>query len=117
MDDADLMYNFKKFRRRYWIRSGLWIPEDTICKFTEIETGPQDNFPLLAECIGKFNKILITPELAYIYCAAHTALLHEMAHLYIGTSTNWNRNFEGHGKTFNAEIDRLYALGAFQKLI
>jgi hypothetical protein len=48
---------------------------------------------------------------------AHINLLHEMAHLYVGESTNWDGSFNGHGERYQKEIDRLYALGAFRKLI
>jgi hypothetical protein len=48
---------------------------------------------------------------------AHINLLHEMAHLYVGESTNWDGRFNGHGERYQKEIDRLYALGAFRKLI
>lgn len=117
MDDADLSSNFKKNRRRYWIRRGLWIPEDVIVRFERIKRTPSDigKPPLLAEC--DFPIIRISPILRHVWVQVHTTLLHEMAHLYIGVSTNWSQRYKGHGKTFDKEIDRLYALGAFRKLI
>ena len=119
MDDSDLKYNFRKLRRRYWIRRGLWIPEDTTVVFEKIKKTKGDigKPALLAEYDANNNIIRIIPFLKYVYVQAHTALLHEMAHLYVGVSTNWDGRKGKHGKTFNDEIDRLYALGAFRKLI
>ena len=118
MDDDDLAYNFKKYRKKYWIRHNLWIPEHVKCTFrkiklTEFDAGKARPVATLTEQCN----IVITPEMAHIYCAAHTTLLHEMAHLYIRAITNSDGRFYGHGKMFNAEIDRLYALGAFRQLI
>jgi hypothetical protein len=117
MDDSDLAANFKKMRRRYWISKGLWIPDNVIVRFERIKRRPFDigKPPLLAEC--DFPIIRISPILRHVWVQVHTTLLHEMAHLYIGVSTNWDQRYNGHGKTFDKEIDRLYALGAFRKLI
>jgi hypothetical protein len=116
MEDSDLVYNFKTLRRRYWIKQGLWLPEVTV-RFGKIKRSLSGvgKPPFIAHFNGN-DKITLTPELAFIYVAAHTALLHEMAHLYIAVGYRNNRRC-GHGETFNKEIDRLYALGAFRKLI
>ena len=117
MDDADLRHNFKKLRQRYWIRHGLWIPEGIAVRFEKIKKRQSDigKPPKLAEC--DVDIIRINPILKHVWVQAHTTLLHEMAHLYIGFSTNWSQRYKGHGKTFDKEIDRLYALGAFRKFI
>ena len=132
MDDSDLLHNFKKMRRKYWIKRRLWIPEDVAVVFGKIKKTQFDigKPPAIATCANRHvhgaslfavsdpeNKIIITSEIKHSYFAVHISLLHEIAHLYIGTSTNWDRRKDGHGKTFNKEIDRLYALGAFRKLI
>ena len=121
MDDSDLAHNFKKLRNRYWIRHNLWIPADITCTFEKIrrtrnEVSKGVRRPL-ASCDIEDRKIRLIPESAYFYMAAHINLLHEMAHLYIGEATNWDERYFGHGKRFKAEIDRLYALGAFRTLI
>ena len=113
MDDSDLARNFQTLRRRYWIRHGLWMPEDITVTFEKIKkkkryTGKP---ALIAEFDG--NKIRITPILKHVWVQAHTSLLHEMAHIYRVA----NFNDASHGKGFKEEIDRLYALGAFRKLI
>jgi chitinase len=117
MDDTDLACNYKKMRRRFWTRHGLWIPPGEVVKFEKIRRTKQDigKPPLLGECDGGI--IRINPILKHVWVQAHTTLLHEMAHLYVGCSTNWDGRFNGHGERFNKEIDRLYALGAFRKLI
>jgi hypothetical protein len=119
MDDADLAHNFIKFRRRYWIRHGLWIPkkEHISVTFEKIKKRPEDigKPALLGECDG--YTLRISPLLKHVWVQAHTTLLHEMAHLYIGVSTNWDCRFRGHGEKFKKEIDRLYSLGAFRQLI
>ncbi len=119
MDDSDLKCNFRKLRRRYWIRRGLWIPEDTTVVFEKIKKTKGDigKPALLAEYVPNENRIRVSPLLRHVWVQVHTTLLHEMAHLYIGVSTNWDGRKAKHGKTFNNEIDRLYALGAFRKLI
>jgi hypothetical protein len=117
MDDADLQNNFKILRHRYWIRHNLYIPLDIIVRFEKIKKLKQDigKPPLLGECDG--NIIRISPLLKHVWVQAHTTLLHEMAHLRVNVSTNWDGRFRGHGERFNKEIDRLYALGAFRRLI
>ena len=117
MDDSDLAANFKKMRRRYWTSKGLWIPDNVTVRFERIKRRPFDigKPPLLAEC--DFPIIRISPILKHVWVQVHATLLHEMAHLYIGVSTRWDQRYNGHGKTFDKEIDRLYALGAFRKLI
>ena len=95
----------------------MWIPDNVIVRFERIKRRPFDigKPPLLAEC--DFPIIRISPILKHVWVQVHTTLLHEMAHLYIGVSTRWDQRYNGHGKTFDKEIDRLYALGAFRKLI
>ena len=118
MDDDDLAHNFKKYREKYWIRKNLWIPERVKCTFRKIKATEFNAGK--ARPVGELTaacNIVLIPELAHVYCAAHTTLLHEMAHLYIRYATLGDGRFYGHGKMFNAEIDRLYALGAFRQLI
>ena len=119
MDDADLMHNFHKLRRRYWIRCGLWIPDDITVCFGKIKRLPSDigNPRLMATFDHDANKITIAPDFKHCWCVVHISLLHEMAHLYIYGLTKGDQRYIGHGKTFDAEIDRLYSLGAFRKLI
>jgi hypothetical protein len=117
MDDADLAHNYKTMRRRFWIRHGLWIPEDVIVKFEKIRKRKEDigKPDLLGEC--DYGIIRINPILRHVWVQVHTTLLHEMAHLYVRVLTNDDGRQRGHGERFNKEIDRLYALGAFRKLI
>ena len=119
MDDADLKRNFKKWRERYWIRKGLWIPDDITVCFGKIKRLPSDiGKPApMAECDYENKRITILQDFKHCWCIVHISLLHEMAHLYIDVLTKGDRRHYGHGKTFNNEIDRLYALGAFRKLI
>jgi hypothetical protein len=119
MNDADLRRNFKTLRRRYWIRHGLWIPDDVIVKFERIKRRKCDigKPALLGECDPDSNVIRIIPILRYVWVQAHTTLLHEMAHLSVRVLKRGDGRFRGHGESFNNEIDRLYALGAFRKLI
>ena len=119
MNDADLAHNFKKMRRTFYTTKGLWIPADITCTFGKIKRNKSDigkPAPIASLDIEE-RRIILVPESAYFYLMAHINLLHEIAHLYVGTSTNWDQRYNGHGKIFEAEIDRLYALGAFRKLI
>ena len=117
MEDSDLRRNFKMQRDKYWIKQGLWIPSDLIVVFEKIKRTEADiGKPRLVASYDGVKTIRIMPEMAYVYVAVHTALLHEMAHVYVAYRYRDCRR-SGHGKTFHAEIDRLYALGAFRKLI
>ena len=117
MDDADLARNFLILRRRYWSRHRLWIPKGEIVRFEKIKRTKRDigKPSLLGECDGGI--IRINPLLKHVWVQVHTTLLHEMAHLYVGCATKWDQRHNNHGKKFQEEIDRLYALGAFRKLI
>jgi len=117
MDDDDLAHNFLKMRRRYWINKGLYIPADVIVRFEKISRTKLDRGkpPFLGESYP--GLIRISPILKHVWVQVHTTLLHEMAHLYVGELTKWDGRYYGHGKMFNKEIDRLYALGAFRGLI
>jgi hypothetical protein len=118
MDDDDLAHNFKKYRKKFWIRKNLWIPDDTVCIFRKIKkTKFEAGEPSAVAMLTHSGKIILSPEIAHCYFAAHISLLHEMAHLYIRVATKNDGRFYGHGKMFKAEIDRLYALGAFRHLI
>jgi len=113
MDDSDLARNFKTLRRRYWIKHRLWIPEDVTVVFEKIKKTKLDigKPPLIGQC--DMRKIRISPILRHVWVQVHTTLLHEMAHLYRGINFNDFRHSQG----FRKEIDRLYALGAFRRLI
>lgn len=93
------------------------MPEDVTVVFQEIKRIPSDigKPRCVATCFGKEKKIVIAPEIRHCYFAVHIALLHEMAHMYLEWSTAFRHR--GHGRIFNAEINRLYALGAFRELI
>ena len=103
---------------KYWIKHGLYLPEEIKVIFGNFKNRifkPGEQKPL-ADCAP--NIIEISPEMKHLYFAVHITLLHEMAHLYIGFSKGWGRRYYAHGgKVFKDEIDRLYALGAFRKLI
>jgi hypothetical protein len=119
MHDSDLARNFKRMRRTFYTSKGLYIPADITCMFGKIKKNKCDigKCDPIATLDIEERKIILVPESAYFYLVAHINLLHEMAHLYVGQSTNWDGRYNGHGKKFNDEIDRLYALGAFRKLI
>jgi hypothetical protein len=117
MDDSDLQWNYQMYRRKYWAKYHLWIPEEievVFGKFKNVVFRARTPKPI-AVCLP--NRIIIAPSLRSLYFAAHITLLHEMAHLYIGFSKGWKGRSNNHGKLFQAEIDRLWSLGAFRKLI
>ena len=118
MDNYDLQHNYQGYRMKYWIKHGLYLPEKMRVIFGTFKNcifRPGQEDPL-AICTP--NVIEISPEMKHLYFAVHITLLHEMSHLYIGSSKGWSQKFSAHGsKAFRAEIDRLYALGAFRKLI
>ena len=113
MDDKDLAHNFQRNRTRYWIRKGLSLPQ-VAAVFDKI-TMPRDiGKPAPVATFMPWDmKIVIIPAMRHLYFAVHITLLHEMAHVYL----ELERGYVGHGKPFQREIDRLYALGAFRKLI
>jgi hypothetical protein len=123
MNDADLRDNFNKMRYRYWTSKGLFIPAGIDVVFRDIKK--RDKYG--TRCVGSLTyepspcktwvrpTIGVCPEHKFLYFAAKLTLLHEMAHLYV--DYNFDRRHYGHGKTFYAEIDRLYSLGAFRELI
>lgn len=115
MDDDDLQNNFVRMRKKYWIKRGLWIPENVKTVFRHIrDTTVWQNHPCgQLDTLRRGYKIVVSPPLAFIYCVAHITLLHEMAHLYRIA----NFNDHSHGDGFKKEIDRLYAADAFRKLI
>lgn len=111
-----MAYNFKRWRKKYWVNHGLAMPENVTCVFRKIKNNRDTHNAGMLETLATKYKIYVAPETKYSYWAAHIVLLHEMAHLYL------QYNFKGwaslsHGKLFQAEIDRLYALGVFRKLI
>jgi hypothetical protein len=117
MNDDDLKWNYKKYRRKYWIRESLWIPEDIPVVF-----GKLSRMKLTKEFAGYIaqsnDKIIrLDPILKHVWPQAMSCLLHEMGHLYVGVSTNWDLRKCQHGKTFQKEMDRLYNLRAFRDLI
>lgn len=123
MNDADLRDNFKKMRYRYWTSKGLFIPSVVDVAFRNVKKHDKDicrpvariSYEILPCKTRVMPTISICPEHKFLYCATKMSLLHEMAHLYV--DRNFNGRHHGHGKTFHAEIDRLYSLGAFRLLI
>jgi hypothetical protein len=117
LSDDDLKWNYEKYRRKYWIREGLLFPEDITVIFGKMHKGKsrKEDFCAIAQSNDKI--IILDPILKHVWDKAVLCLLHEMAHIYTGSSTNWDLRKRGHGKTFQNEINRLYALGAFRELI
>lgn len=120
MDDTDLAFNFKAFRRRYYTRHGLEMPADVTLSFHPIEEWRvgKEGAGLPEACLrdeeGHFT-IHLQPYLAVVYSSAKIAILHEMAHIRAKVITGNRRTH--HGPLFQAEIDRLYRLGAYRKLL
>jgi hypothetical protein len=115
MDDDDLLYNFKKARRIFWLKHGLNMPDNVSVVFRKIpKSNPRHTDGCVQHTRGGY-KIIINPLLKFSYVAAHITLFHEMAHLYLMASNC--RGDHGHGKTFWKEIDRLYSLKLYRKLL
>lgn len=123
LTDVDLSRRYKQFRRQYYIMHGLQMPANCVLRFAPIDDPEWEkypNHPLEAEwCTEDGQEFFITlqPYVANHYCAAKVALLHEMAHIHVYFNTLGDRRFRKHGPTFQAEIDRLYRLGAYRKLL
>lgn len=122
MDDSDLLWTFKKYRRIYYVKYGLPMPADvevSFCDFADWRpVVDEDAIPeaCATSADGQYQ-INIKPYLAHLYSATKAALLHEMAHISIDLRPNFDRRRRGHGKTFDDEIDRLYSLGAYRKIL
>lgn len=121
MDDEDLAWGYRSRRRRYYTKFGLEMPADVTVRFEDFpDSRTIPGLEGLAEAqmlvIGGHFSIIVKPYLAVVYSAAKIALLHEMAHIRVTLMTNHDRRLR-HGKLFQAEIDRLYRLGAYRTLL
>lgn len=101
--DPQLKRWFNKFNSEYF---GSELPENTLvwwepCHGYLGHCSPLDDDDWM---------IRLDPTLRFSHRLWKPTLLHEMAHLSL-------RPYTQHGKRFLAEIDRLYSLGAFRKLL
>lgn len=122
MDDSDLQFNFDNYRCFYYLNLGRPLLRAAV-RFEDFPDPTPMREPKGGPCeaIYVWNDgspiIAVRPHLATCYTAAKVAILHETAHLAIDCQYGFGSRYQGHGKTFYAEIDRLYQLGAYKKLL
>lgn len=100
--DPSLRRCFHRFNRLYF---GGRLPENTILFFEACE----GHLGLCEPLDDEEWLIRIDPALRFSDRLWKVTLLHELAHLHTGITN--------HGRKFLAEIDRLYSIGAFRKLL
>jgi hypothetical protein len=107
--DRQLKNQFASFNRKYF---GGLLPENTVLIYEPVPKCDGVTCPVFEVADGCFE-IKIDPALKGSPCYWRIVLLHEMAHVAV-----WPRHPKHqHGKTFRDEISRLFAMGAYTKLL
>ncbi len=108
VSDRQLKTWYCKFNRKYWNGE---LPEDTILYWEPLSADAGVTCPVFEVADGKFV-IKIDPMYSGMKKVWKTILLHEMCHVRL-----WpNHSRHEHGKIFQQEKDRIYALGALKDL-
>ena len=108
VSDRQLRLAYAKFNRLYWNSE---LPADTVLIWEPVPKCDGVTCPVFEVRDGCFE-IKMDPALKGEPCWWRIVLLHEMCHVAI-----WRRHPKHqHGKVFQEEKNRIYALGALKKI-
>jgi len=107
--DRQLRNWYIKFNRLYF---GNELPEHTVLIWEPVPKCDGVTCPVYEVSDGCFE-IKVDPALKGEPCYWRIVLLHEMCHVAV-----WRRHPKhSHGPIFRKEVDRLYSIGAYRRLL
>lgn len=106
--DRQLKLWYRKYNKLYWNGE---LPDNTVIYWCPSPGAHADTCPVFEVADGVFE-IKLDPAIQGTVKFWHIMLLHEMVHVRL-----WPRHPKhNHGKLFEQEKSRIYALGALKKL-